>query len=332
MAELVHEASGRFPDLFRTQVAEGSFISEVLADPRSGFHLIHSMSRPRPEALARLHEFQRTGKIDLGPLRVDRHDSIGQVTIQNHASLNAEDDDSTRAMEIAVDLVLLDDEIEVGVLRGAPSAHPKHAGRRIFGSGLDLNRLSKGKISLAGFMIERELGAINKIYRGQDEREKPWVAAVDAFAIGGAFQWLLVTDYVVAETGAYFKLSASEGIVPGCAALRLPRFVGERLARQAIFRGHTFEADSAEGRLIADEVVPADEIESAVERAALELTSAGSTSLVANRRALREVQEPLDLFRRYMSTYALEQARCLDSPELSENLERNWGAKQRTPG
>jgi thioesterase DpgC len=35
-------------------------------------------------------------------------------------------------------------------------------------------------------------------------------------------------------------------------------------------------------------------------------------------------QEPLDDFRRYMSGYAREQARCLYSPALIGNLERNW--------
>ncbi len=54
------------------------------------------------------------------------------------------------------------------------------------------------------------------------------------------------------------------------------------------------------------------------------------TSAVANRRALRVAQEPLDLFRRYMSNYARDQAYCLYSPALIDNLERNWDAKQRT--
>ena len=66
-------------------------------------------------------------------MRVDRDGTVGVVTIQNHAFLNSEDDVSTSALEVAVDLVLLDDSIEVGVLRGAPATHPKHAGRRIFG-------------------------------------------------------------------------------------------------------------------------------------------------------------------------------------------------------
>jgi (3,5-dihydroxyphenyl)acetyl-CoA 1,2-dioxygenase len=275
-------------------------------------------------------------------MRVDRDGTVGVVSIQNHAFLNAEDDVSTSALEVAVDVVLLDETIEVGVLRGAPATHPKHAGRRIFGAGINLTHLYYGKISLVEFMIERELGLVSKMYRGHDlgdpdsgvleeRREKPWIAAVESFAIGGACQWLLVMDRVIAEQGSYFNLPArKEGIIPGSANLRLPRFVGERLTRQAIFFNYVFEADSAEGRLIADAVVASDEIEPEIERAAAELTSAGTTSLVANRRALRVAHEPLDVFRRYMSNYARDQARCLYSPALIDNLERNWDAKRRS--
>ena len=50
----------------------------------------------------------------------------------------------------------------------------------------------------------------------ESRREKPWIAAVDTFAIGGACQFLLVMDYVIAEQGSYFVLPArKEGIIPG---------------------------------------------------------------------------------------------------------------------
>ena len=297
------------------------------------------MSQPRAEALAALDQFRHRGGLDLGPIRLDRHGPLGLVTIQNHACLNAEDDNSVRAMEIAVDLVLLDDSIDVGVLRGGPATHPKHAGRRIFGSGINLTCLYDGKISFVEFMIESQLGPVSKMYRGHsvgtfdgdqpgDHREKPWIAVVEGFAIGGACQLLLVMDRVIAETGSYFSLPArKEGIIPGCANLRLPRLVGERLARQAIFSSYVFEAHTPEGRLIADEVVPAGEIEAAIERSAVQLTSAGTASLQANRSTLRAAQEPLDRFRRYMSIYSAEQASCLYSPALIENLERDWKAR-----
>jgi (3,5-dihydroxyphenyl)acetyl-CoA 1,2-dioxygenase len=359
VAELVYMAAERYPGLVPTRAAideervhlqkdkrgleleQGAVVAEVLAHPRAGPHLLHAMSQPRPEAVALVDELSRAGAVDLGPIRVDRDGPVGLVSIQNHACLNAEDDASTSALEVAVDLVLLDDAIEVGVLRGAPATHPKHAGRRIFGAGVNLTHLYEGKISLVEFMIERELGAVSKMYRGhdlgpsdggvlEDRREKPWIAAVESFAIGGACQFLLVMDHVIAEHGSYFNLPArKEGIIPGCANLRLPRFVGERLTRQAVFFNRAFEADSAEGRLIADEVVASEDMDDAIARAAAELTSAGTISLLANRRALRVAHEPLDVFRRYMSVYCREQAKCLYSPALIGNLERNWSARSR---
>jgi thioesterase DpgC len=184
VAELVYAAADRHPDLLpsralideeRTrlqkdkaglEIRQGDFVAEVLADPRAGGHLMRSMLEPRPEAIAALDAFLRDDAVDLGPMRLDRRGVVGHVTIQNHASLNAEDDDSTRAMEIAIDLVLLDDRIEIGVLRGGPATHPKHAGRRIFGAGINLTHLYHGRISLVEFMLERELGPVSKLYRG----------------------------------------------------------------------------------------------------------------------------------------------------------------------
>jgi (3,5-dihydroxyphenyl)acetyl-CoA 1,2-dioxygenase len=359
VSELVYAAAEEFPEQLPSraaiaeerellqkdkqglEISQGSFVAHVLAHPRAGFHLMHSMSQPTAEALARLGEFEREGGIDLGPMRVDREGDVGHVTVQNHAFLNSEDDASTAALEVAIDLVLLDDSIRVGVLRGAPATHHKYAGRRILGSGINLTHLYNGKISLVEFMLERELGQVSKMYRGHDleafdsdvlerRREKPWIAAVDTFAIGGTCQWLLVMDYVIAEAGSYFVLPArKEGIIPGCANLRLPRFVGERIARQAIFFNRSFPADSPEGLMLADEVVASGEMEGAIRRASAEVVSAGATSLGANRMALRQAQEPLDLFRRYMSNYSRQQARCLYSPALIDNLERNWNAKNR---
>jgi (3,5-dihydroxyphenyl)acetyl-CoA 1,2-dioxygenase len=357
VAEVVYATAERYPSLLPSradideershlqkdkrglEIEQGNFLAHLLAHPVAGAHLVHAMSQPRSDAAERLPELQRSGSVDLGPVRVDRSGTTGLVTLQNHASLNAEDDASTAALEIAIDLVLLDDAIDVGVLRGAPATHPKYAGRRVFGAGINLTHLYRGQISFVEFMVERELGPVSKMYRGHGlgpfdagelapRREKPWIAAVESFAIGGACQFLLVMDRVIAETGSYFNLPARrEGIIPGCADLRLPRFVGERLARQAIFFNRPFPADSAEGRLLADEVVPGDEIDEAIGRAAAELMSAGTTSLVANRRALRAAHEPLDVFRRYMSTYAREQAACLYSPALIANLDTNWNAR-----
>jgi len=120
-----------------------------------------------------------------------------------------------------------------------------------------------------------------------------------------------------------------EGIIPGCANLRLPRFVGDRIARQAIMYGRRLDCDTPEGRLICDEVVPPEEMDVALARVIERMTSSGVVSAGGNRRAIRVGQEPLDLFRRYMAAYVREQAFCHFSPALISNLERHWNAKER---
>ncbi len=326
------------------QVDQGIFLSRVFADRERGLHLLHAMSQPTPAALERLGPFRASGRLELPSMTLARQGGLGRITFHHQAWLNAEDDEYQEALETLVDLVLLDDGIRVGVLRGAPMTKAKYAGRRIFGAGINLTRLYHGKISLVGFMLDRETGPLSKMYRGlarpefdpgevEDRLEKPFIGAVDGFAIGGHCQMLLVLDRVIAQRGAYFNLPArKEGIVPGLANLRLPRFVGERATRQGIFFNRDFPADSPEGRMICDEVVDGEErMEAAIAAAAAELGSAGTTSLVANRRALRVGAEPVDLFRRYLATYSREQAECLYSPALIDNLVRNWNAQARRP-
>jgi thioesterase DpgC len=137
-------------------------------------------------------------------------------------------------------------------------------------------------------------------------------------------------DYVLAAHDAYLTLPArKEGIVPGAANLRLPRFTGDRIARQAIQYERKLVCDSFEGRLICDEITPADQMDQAIERVVAGLTSSGAVGAISNRRAFRVGEEPLDLFRRYCAVYAREQAQCHFSPALIDNLERFWNAQNR---
>lgn len=355
---LVYRAAERFPGLVPTRAAvetesrhrqgdkegveidQGIFLSMLLAHPRAGAHLIHTMLRPHPEALDRLAAFRRDGRLEIGTATVERRGRVGLLLLQNPRFLNAEDDSTTDALEIGVDLILLDPEIEVGVMRGGVVNHPRYRGRHVFSAGINLTHLYYGKIPYL-FYITRELGYVNKLYRGlspdtfdpgEPERteEKPWIAAVEAFAIGGGCQLLLVMDYVLAEEGAFFNLPArKEGIIPGSANLRLPRLVGDRLARRAILFDYQFQAGTPEAGLLCDEVVPAGHMDGAIERAVSALTGSGVVSAAGNRKALRVGQEPLETFRAYMATYAREQAYCHFSEALIRNLEANWDARNR---
>jgi (3,5-dihydroxyphenyl)acetyl-CoA 1,2-dioxygenase len=323
------------------EIDQGVFLSHVLGSERSGRHLCHAMLRPRPESEDYRQRFLANGAIDLGPARVERRGAAAWLFAANPRYLNAEDAITLEKMEIAVDAAILDPATKVVVMRGGAVDHPKHRGRRIFGAGINLTHLYRGEIPFIWF-LQRDLGYVHKIFRGvaradalPDDvhgtaNEKLWIAAVDGFAIGGHCQALLVMDYVVAAADAYMTLPArKEGIIPGAANLRLGRFVGERLARQLVQSERRLDCDSPEGRLICDEIAASSKMDETIERAIAGLTSSGAFGAIANRRAFRIGAEPLDRFRRYMATYAREQADCHFSPALIVNLERYWNAQSR---
>lgn len=326
------------------EIDQGLFLSAILGSKQSGPHLCQAMLLPKSESRALLPRFEKDNAIELPGASIERRGKAAIVTFCNPRFLNAEDQTTLDGLETCVDLALLDPRIEVAVLRGMKVEHPKYKDRHVFGAGINLTHLYHGRIPFLWY-LERDLGYVNKLYRGlaladdapPDEYggqtiEKPWVAAVESFAIGGHCQILLAVDYVLAEAGAFMTLPArKEGIIPGAANMRLPRAVGDRIARQAIQYERRLECDSTEGRLICDEIVPAGGMEAAIERVVTGLTSSGVVSAASNRRAFRIAQEPLEMFRQYFAVYAREQAYCHFSPALIANLEKYWNAANRKP-
>jgi thioesterase DpgC len=320
------------------EVDQGIFLSQVLGDPLSGAHLCHAMLLPRAQSRELLPGFLKTGKIKLDGAQLERQGKASVLTMRNPQYLNAEDEGTLEGMEIAVDLALLDPQTEICVLRGDTVTHAKHAGKRLFGAGINLTHLYQGKIRYLWYLI-RDMGLVNKIYRGlalldaspeEDSIEKLWIAAVEGFAIGGHCQLLLTIDQVIAAKDAYMTLPArKEGIIPGAANLRLARHVGDRVARQAILAERRIDCASPEGRLICDYIVAPDAMDFEVDRLVKHITESGMVSAASNRRALRIAEEPLDSFRRYMAVYAREQAHCHFSPALIANLEKHWDAAKR---
>jgi (3,5-dihydroxyphenyl)acetyl-CoA 1,2-dioxygenase len=315
------------------EIDQGIFFRGVLRHPVAGGHLIDTMLSPTPRALGLLDDFRRNGKVDLATVVIERSGGAAHLTVRNDRCLNAEDNTLIEDMETAVDLALLDDDVRVGVLRGGPVTHPRYAGRRVFSAGINLKDLHAGRISYTDFLLRRELGYINKIVRGllvnPDEAawprrtaDKPWVAAVDSFAIGGGAQLLLVFDRVLAAGDAYFSLpAAQEGIVPGAANFRLSRLTGGRLSRQIVLSGRKIWAHEPAARLLFDEVVDPGALDAAVES---NVDLMDNPAVAANRRMLNLAEEPPDSFREYMAEFAAEQALRLYEKDVLDKLRRSW--------
>ncbi|MFJ1605812.1 (3,5-dihydroxyphenyl)acetyl-CoA 1,2-dioxygenase DpgC [Streptomyces sp. NPDC088253] len=346
--ELARAAASHFPGLVPTEkqlaserdrpqahkegheIDQGIFFSRVLRSPSAGSHLLDAMLRPTPGALDLLPEFTETGKAELRSVTLERIGAITHLTMCRDDSLNAEDNQQVSDMETAVDLVLLDTATEVGVLRGGVMSHPRYRGRRVFSAGINLKSLHGGEISLVDFLLRRELGYLHKLVRGvvwegaadwrRSTVDKPWVAAVDSFAIGGGAQLLLLFDHVLAASDAYVSLpAAQEGIIPGVANFRLTRSVGPRLARQIILEGRRIHASEPSARLLIDEVHEPAVLDAAVAKSAERLRG---SAVLANRRMLNFAEEPIDQFRSYMAEFALNQALRLYDADVLDKVSR----------
>lgn len=349
--ELVAGAAVRFPGLVPSadqmaaeealpqqeklgrEIDQGIFLHHVLADEVAGAHLAESMLAPTPRALSLLPQFRATGYVDLGVVRLLRIGDAAHLTVHNTHCLNAETVAHVEDMETAVDLALLDDQVSVCVLRGGEMTHPKYVGRRVFSAGINLRELHAGRISYLGFLMRRELGYLSKIYRGiritDDWRttvmEKPWVAAVDTFAIGGGMQLLLLFDYVIAEWNSFVSLpAAQEGIVPGAGNLRLARLVGGRCARQVILSGRKLHAGEPDAAGIIDEVVDPAAMDIAIAEAAARMAA---PAVAPNRHMLHAAEEPLSAFREYMAEFAMQQALRLYGADVLSKVDNGWRAK-----
>ncbi|MGW6739469.1 (3,5-dihydroxyphenyl)acetyl-CoA 1,2-dioxygenase DpgC [Streptomyces sp. NPDC055025] len=327
---LAQERSRPQADKEGHEIDQGIFLRAVLRSASAGPHLLDAMLRPTARARGLLPEFLRSGVVEMEAVRLERRDGVARLTMCRHDRLNAEDNQQVDDMETAVDLALLDPAVRVGLLRGGEMSHPRHRGKRVFSAGINLKNLSSGDISLVDFLLRRELGYIHKLVRGllveDPDRwhspyvEKPWVAAVDGFAIGGGAQLLLVFDHVLAASDAYLSLpAAKEGIIPGVANFRFSRYAGPRLSRQVILEGRRIWATEPQARLLVDEVVDPRELDAAVERS---LERLDGEAVLANRRMLNLAEEPVEAFRAYMAEFAFQQALRLYGEDVIHKVGR----------
>lgn len=349
LSELVFKAAEDYPGLVPTrsqmeaenehiqahkdglEIDQGIFFRGLLRSPTVGTHLADAMLLPCPRALSLKHLLRDNNSIDLGAVLYERRLNAAHLTFNNQQHLNAEDNRFVDDMETAVDLALLDERVKVCVLRGGEMTHHRYKGRRVFCAGINLKDLYSGNISFIDFLLTREFGYISKMMHGllthtnrhalpSRTIQKPWIAAVDSFAIGGGMQVLLVCDKVIATNDAYFSLpAAQEGIIPGLANLRLARIAGSRLTRQIILSGRKILASSMQAQCLCDEVVSAEEMDATIEASISELSR---PAVLDNRKMLNLAEEPRAQFIEYMADFAYVQSTRLYSADVLTKIGR----------
>lgn len=160
-------------------------------------------------------------------VNTEQIDHVLIISMRRESKGNAVDRDLADAIDAALNSLDDDPDLWVGILTGTPT---------MFSAGSDLNARGDYVTARGG-----EYGIVRRT------RNKPLIAAVEGFALGGGLEIVLSCDLVVAAENARFGLpEVSIGVLPTCAALfRAPRSFPLNLAREMILTGEPISARRA---------------------------------------------------------------------------------------
>lgn len=184
---------------------------------------------------------------------------------------------------------------EIGDDRGIRVAILTGAGDKAFSAGLDLKaggQLTAGQAgdSLASFIrgFLEKLEELQACWTSLEKLRVPVIAAVNGYCLGAACELILACDIRLASERAVFSIpEVLFNIVPDQGSTqRLPRIVGQGMARELMFTGKRIDAMEALRIGLVNHVYPHEELLDKAKEMALQIASNGPLSVEATKRAL----------------------------------------------
>ena len=176
-------------------------------------------------------------------------EGVGIITINRPESLNS----LNRSMieELTEEFIRLSDHPDVGVILLTGKGKAFVSGADI-SEMVDLNPIEGREMMLKGHRL------MNII----ENMDKPVIAAVNGFALGGGCELAMACDIRIASEKARFgQPEVKLGITPGFGGTqRLPRLVGKGMAKYLIMTGELITADEALRIGLVERVVPPEEL------------------------------------------------------------------------
>lgn len=178
-------------------------------------------------------------------VRMERLDETAILTMDRPQARNALNTEVLKELKRAAEEALKDEGVRVIVITGAGKA---------FVAGADISEMRD-----LGFEDAREFAAFgSSVFEFIESMEKPVIAAVNGYALGGGCELALACDIRVAGESAKFgQPEVTLGITPGFGGTqRLPRAVGASNAMEMLLTGRIVSAEEALRMGLVSRVVP----------------------------------------------------------------------------
>jgi 3-hydroxypropionyl-coenzyme A dehydratase len=178
-------------------------------------------------------------------VQIDLSNDIAILKINRPEALNAMNLDVIAELTRAIDIISADDGIKVLIITGA--------GERSFCAGADISYM----VNIDAVTAEKYASSAQKMLNKLEKIEKPVIAAINGFALGGGCELSLVCDIRFASENA--KIGQPEvtiGIPPGWGGTqRLLRIVGPAKAKEMIFTGKMISSREAQEIGLVNQVI-----------------------------------------------------------------------------
>lgn len=184
---------------------------------------------------------------------VEKRDHVARITFNRPQRLNAINSTLGLEMKEALEEIEQDPEIRVLIITGNPRVREKEGRQEIthcFSAGWDLS----------------ETAHVEPIVEMVGAYEKPVIAMINGYALGGGCELSLACDFIfISENSEIGLPEVNRGILPGWGGTqRLPRRVGVSKAKWLIMTGDTVNGAEAKAIGLADEVVPKENLDRTV--------------------------------------------------------------------
>jgi enoyl-CoA hydratase len=213
-------------------------------------------------------------------LNVTVENHLATVTITREAALNALSSKVISELTVLAAELDIADDVRVVILTGA--------GEKAFVAGADIAEMSDMSPTQA-----HEFAVLGGVCGAAIEHShKPWIAAVNGFALGGGCELALACDIIYASDKASFgQPEVALGVIPGFGGTqRLLRRVGVAKAKELCMTGDRIRADEALRIGLADAVVPHAELMSKVVALANRIAKNGPLAVAEVKRLIHQGQ------------------------------------------
>lgn len=249
---------------------------------------------------------------DLVNIRIDQR-GVATFTLNRPDKRNALDADLIRALRVALEHIDQDDSARVVVLTGAGAS---------FCAGADIDHMQR-----MGGANEREnfedALMLARCLQTLDELGKPVIARVNGHAFGGGVGLIACADIAIAGAGAAFALSEVRlGVVAAVISPYVIAAIGARAMRRLALSGEIIDAEQAERLQLIHRQVPAEQLDTEVERQLDLLLRGGPLAQRATKQVIRDTAGPMPKHREFLAVQTARQlARLRRSTEAAEGLQ-----------